>query len=98
MNTFMHEKAQFASSQKGSPVCLAHALADITALVSLGIRFLQCLHRKALGILLSCWKATSSAAFGIHFGFWTLCYPGSQQVILAKQKCLFHSVSGPNFP
>lgn len=72
MNTFMHEKAQFASSQKGIPVCLAHTTADITALVSLGIEFLQCLQRKALGLLLSWWKATNSAAFGIHFGFWML--------------------------
>lgn len=35
MNTFMHEKAQFASSQKGIPVYLARPPADTPPLLSL---------------------------------------------------------------
>lgn len=52
MNTFMHEKAQFASSQKGIPVCSAHPPADTTPLVSLGMGLGQSLYRKAFGLLL----------------------------------------------
>lgn len=71
MNTFMHEKAQFASTLKGISVYLACIPADITLLHSRGMGFIQSLYRKAFGLLAQLQKATSSAAFGTHFGFWT---------------------------
>lgn len=52
MNTFMHEKTQFAKSQRGIPVYLAHPPADIPALVALGIGFIQ--ERVFTGKLLDC--------------------------------------------
>lgn len=54
MNTFMHEKAQFASTLKGMPVYLACTPADITLLLSRGMGFIQCLFtEKLLDSLLS---------------------------------------------
>lgn len=98
MNTFVHEKAQFASSQKGIPVSLAHTPADRTGN---GVSTVS--SQKSSWAIAQLMKGNKLCSFWSSLWFLdTLGYPGAQQVILAKQKRLFHSASGPkvdpNFP